>query len=286
MWSDMKLTEQQLRFFQDFGFLKFEGLFARDIDAITDAFEQLWAEHGGGHDGKPHDRERRSALVHFIDRNEYLSSLIDDPRLDDIASSILGEDYNYISSDGNFYVGDTRWHSDGDRVTKYLSMKMGFYLDPVTRDSGCLRVIPGSHHVGDRFAEAMHEAAETSRDNRMDELWGINGNEVPAMALETLPGDVLLFNLKIKHSSWGGSDRRRMFTINYEQRYRDEDLPELRERIGSQKRFWVERNYGEIMVKTAGPERMRHLEQRLANDGHMAELARKAREEMSEPSRG
>ena len=163
----MKLTEQQLRFFQDFGFLKFEGLFARDTDAITDAFEQLWAEHGGGHDGKPHDHQRRSALIHFIDRNEYLSSLIDDPRLDDIASSILGEDYNYTGSDGNFYVGDTRWHSDGYRVTKYLSMKMGFYLDPVTKDSGCLRVIPGSHHVGDRFAEAMQEAAkEMRRRNR------------------------------------------------------------------------------------------------------------------------
>ena len=282
----MRLTDQQLSFFQDFGFLKFPGLYARDIDAINDAFEQLWAEHGGGHDGKPHDRQQRSALIHFIDRNEYLSSLIDDPRLHDIATSLLGEDYNYTGSDGNFYVGDTRWHSDGYRVTKYLSMKMAFYLDPVTRDSGCLRVIPGSHHVGDRYAGAMQEAAETSRDNRMDELWGVHGSEVPAMALETQPGDVLLFNHKIKHSSWGGSDRRRMFTINYEQRYRDEDLSELRERIGSESRFWVDRNYGEVMVKTAGPKRMRHLEQRLANDGHMAELARKAREEMSEPSRG
>ena len=51
-------------------------------------------------------------------------------------------------------------------------------------------------------------------------------------------------------------------------------------------RFWVERNYGEAMMRTAGPSRMVHLEQRMANDGHMAELARKAREEMSEPSRG
>ena len=40
------------------------------------------------------------------------------------------------------------------------------------------------------------------------------------------------------------------------------------------------------MVASAGPERMVHLEQTIANDGHLAELARKAREEMSEPSRG
>jgi len=31
---------------------------------------------------------------------------------------------------------------------------------------------------------------------------------------------------------------------------------------------------------------MRHLEQVMANGGHMAELARQARERMAEPSRG
>ena len=40
------------------------------------------------------------------------------------------------------------------------------------------------------------------------------------------------------------------------------------------------------MVNTADEHRMVHLEQRIANDGHMAELARKARAEMAEPSRG
>ena len=40
------------------------------------------------------------------------------------------------------------------------------------------------------------------------------------------------------------------------------------------------------MVRTAGPQRQRHLEQVMANDGHLAELARKARETMPEPSRG
>jgi hypothetical protein len=31
---------------------------------------------------------------------------------------------------------------------------------------------------------------------------------------------------------------------------------------------------------------MRHLEQVMANDGHLAELSRKARETMAEPARG
>jgi hypothetical protein len=45
-------------------------------------------------------------------------------------------------------------------------------------------------------------------------------------------------------------------------------------------------NYGEATMRTAGPERQRHLEQVMANDGHLAELSREARAKMAEPSRG
>ena len=51
-------------------------------------------------------------------------------------------------------------------------------------------------------------------------------------------------------------------------------------------RFWHPRAYGVVIIDTAGPARMRHLEQRLALDGHMAGLVEKAEAEMVEPSRG
>ena len=54
---------------------------------------------------------------------------------------------------------------------------------------------------------------------------------MPAYAIESEPGDLLMFNHKIKHSSWGGSDRRRMFTLNFEERYPAEGLGELREKM-------------------------------------------------------
>ena len=77
-----------------------------------------------------------------------------------------------------------------------------------------------------------------------------------------------------------------MFTINMSERFDDDDLTALRQDISSLVRFWAERAYGEAMIRTAGPRRMRHLEQRLANDGHLPELVHKARQEMGEPSRG
>lgn len=284
----MRLTGQQLTFFDTFGYLAFPGVFADDIAKITDAFEKVWADHGGGHFGREHDGKRRSALIQFIDLDEYLSALIDDPRIDDVCASVLGDDYNYAGSDGNFYVGDTLWHSDGYRDTQYLSFKMAFYLDPVTANTGCLRVIPGSHKYGDTFGNMVEEVRKMrdTSGNAPHELWGVDGNEVPAMPLEAVPGDLVMFNHQLKHSSWGGGDRRRMFTLNFEERHNDEDIPELKERMASETRFWIERNYGEVMMKTAGPKRMVHLQQRMNNDGHMAELARKAREEMGEPSRG
>ena len=282
----MRLSEQQLSFFNTFGYLGFPGLFSDDAHKISDAFDQVWAERGGGHHGKPHDHQRRSALLPFIDENEYLSSLLDDPRIEGITASILGDDFNYTASDGNYYVGDTGWHSDGYLEKKYVSIKIAFYLDPLTRDTGCLRVIPGSHIFGDRFGNALHEVMENSRANKTEELWNSHGRDVPAVALEVQPGDMLLFNHCIKHASFGGATMRRMFTINMEERYREEDIPALREVMAKETRFWIEKAYGDVMVQTAGPGRMRHLEQRLANDDHMAELGRKAREEMEEPARG
>jgi ectoine hydroxylase-related dioxygenase (phytanoyl-CoA dioxygenase family) len=277
----MYLAEQQRTFFETFGFLAFPGLFAAEIEAITQAFEDIWQRQGGGHAGKAHDGTARSALAQFIDQDERLCALLDDPRILEIASGLLGEDFNYSGSDGNFYVGDTNWHSDGWRRNGIRYIKMAFYLDPVDANSGCLRVIPGSCHTEDRYAQALQAQIRQSQ-----ELWGIDGRAVPAVALATKPGDLILFNHNLKHAAFGGGSRRRMFTMNLSQRYPAELLPELRETIAGASRFWVERTYGEIMIRTAGPERMRHLEQKLANDGHLAELSRKARETMAEPARG
>ena len=282
----MRLTDLEINRFRTFGYLAFPGHFADEVVGITDAFEKVWADHGGGHDGRPHDHKHRSALVPFIDQDEYLCSLIDDPRIHDVVASLLGDDFNYTGSDGNFYVGDTQWHSDGYAAKKYTSIKIAFYLDAVDRDSGCLRVIPGSHHFGDAFAEELHRAAPRSADSDPEGAWGLTGAHVPAVPLESEPGDMVLFNHGTKHASFGGGTRRRMFTINFQERYAEEDLPALREEVANLSNFWATRAYGETMIGTAGPDRMRHLEQRLENDDLLAERTRRAREEMGEPSRG
>ena len=280
--QSLSLSEQQMSFFRTFGYLSFPGLMTDRIDEIEREFEAVWAEHGGGHNGKPHDGKARSCIVPFIDQSEVLCSLLDDPRILGIASSILGDDFNYTGSDGNFYVGETGWHSDGARKSEDpMHIKIAFYLDPLTRDTGALRVIPGSHLFGDGYADTLSEQIRNSQ-----ELWGLHGRDIQATVLETQPGDLVLFNHNTKHAAFSGGTRRRMFTMNLSQRYPENRLDDLRKQMENAARFWIDRKYGEKMVRTAGPERMRHLEQNMANDGHLAELSRQARERMSEPSRG
>ena len=277
-----RLTPQQLAQFDTFGYLGFPGLLADRAQGIIDAYHAVWDAHGGGHNGKPHDGTARSVVVQFLDQSAYLSTLLDDPRIHDIAASLLGDDFNYMGSDGNFYVGDTKWHSDGYGGRGGLKhIKVAFYLDPLTRASGALRVIPGSHRVGEPFAENLERDIRKSEEN-----WGIGGDQVPAIALETVAGDLLVFNHDIKHSAWGGSTHRRMFTMNCCQRYPADKIKDLRDYIAGGSRFLIERAFDNTIVRTASPERMVHLEQVLANDDHLAGLSAKRRLEMAEPARG
>lgn len=279
---DYNLTESEINFFKTFGYLSFPQLMTDRIKEIQNAFENVWKDRGGGHNGKPHEGTARSCIVPFIDQSEELASLLDDPRILAIAKTLLGDDFNYMGSDGNFYVGDTGWHSDGGHKQEDpMHIKIAFYLDPLTRETGALRVIPGSHLIGDTYADGLSQQAGKSQD-----IWEIHGKDVPAVIFETTPGDIVLFNHNTKHAAFGGGTRRRMFTMNLCQRYPDEKLEALQGYIAGSARFWIDRKYGEKMVNTATQERQIHLEQVMANDGHLAELSRHAQERMDEPSRG
>ncbi|MGH7145951.1 MAG: phytanoyl-CoA dioxygenase family protein [Planctomycetota bacterium] len=272
------LTPEQKRFFNTFGFLAFPGLLKDRVEAILEAFEETWRMNGGGHAGKPHDYKQRSCTGMY--QTEYMATLLDDTRLVGIATDLIGADYNFMGGDGNYYVGDTGWHSDGWHAN-VTHIKIAFYLDPLTRDTGCLRVIPGSHKIKDEFAGELQQDLGSSQ-----KTYGMAGRDVPAIALETVPGDVLVFNHNTKHAAFGGGNKRRMFTMNLCQRYPEEHLPELRKYVEGAARFWATEPYHPSVLKDAPASRMVHLEQLLGNFDHVRELTRKAKETMLEPARG
>ncbi|MCX6043617.1 MAG: phytanoyl-CoA dioxygenase family protein [Chloroflexi bacterium] len=271
----MGITQEQKEFFETFGYLVLPGLVKEEIGWIIDEFEAVFRDRGTVHDGT-----QRSCIVPFIDQRERFCKLLDQPQIVNLITSLIGEDFNYLGGDGNFYTGDTRWHSDGfHTIGKYL--KVAFYLDPVTRDSGALRVIPGSHRIDLRDNWDARKARESLA------LWGIEQSQVPAIALESQPGDVVAFNHNLMHAAFGGSKWRRMFTINAcAHAETAEELKELENFIAGSARFWVDHAHSEIMRETASPQRMRFLQQVIEHEGHLPALAAKARAEMAEPARG
>jgi len=250
-----QLSEDQLGFIETFGYLHFPGLLGDRIGAVEEAFEELMGANGGdGHDG-----QKRFDLAPFLNHSPYLVTLLDDECIRGIAAGLLGDDYQYWNSDGNFYVGDTRWHSDTAWPEPLRFYKMALYLDPMTKDTGALRVIPGSHRFGEGFAEAVQEQLSGEAAS-----WGgLPGDQIPAVALETQPGDLVVFNHSTKHSAWGGGERRRMFTIVFCRRLTDATDLENYEAYIYQHGYSKREVFGDDgpLLGSATPERRRHLQQ-------------------------
>jgi hypothetical protein len=257
----MQLNPQQIQHFHAFGYLHLPQLFAAEEMAwITHEFETAIQSVGGG---KEHDGSRRTMFGGPIERTDKLCTLLDDPRMLGILGSILGEDFLYASGDGNYYTGDTPWHPDGNWGGLF-GVKAAFYLDPLTHDTGCLRVIPGSQDP----THSVRSSKERIDPNNAQDLFGLAPRDFPGQAaLETLPGDLVVFNHDLYHSAWGGGRRRRMFTMNCIPALKTEaDLLTGRQYLSvhSPGGYGVDTGAGMYfppMLDTAGEGRLVHLRQ-------------------------
>jgi Phytanoyl-CoA dioxygenase (PhyH) len=106
------------------------------------------------------------------------------------AAELLGREVLPGRVKGTRYFGDTGWHRD----SKDALPTMGFlaYLEPMTAQSGAIRLLPGSH-------ADLTIALPTSFDD---------GSLPPGQAIGTEPGDVIAFDEHLVHGSKGGRARR------------------------------------------------------------------------------
>ncbi|MDA0991793.1 MAG: phytanoyl-CoA dioxygenase family protein, partial [Verrucomicrobia bacterium] len=122
----------------------------------------------------------------------------------------------------------TGWHPDTVSPLQY-GIKFAFYLQPVAAETGALRVIPSTHRLFP-FSEAF------SAGIRKTPL-----RDVPCQVLDSQPGDVVAFDVRLWHGSCGGSSDRRMCTVVY---YNNPKTPEevefLRLQGGANVKFGLE----------------------------------------------
>jgi len=187
--------------FQSLGFLVLRNHLA------PSELEELRAEMGtamsSAYAHSPFDGSRRHWLPMMGPETPTFAALLEDPRFLDTTEQLLGAPALGWMVDANRYVGDTAWHNDAFASNR--GVKWAIYLEPTSAERGALRVVPCSQnpvvnaHVGEFIEMAGH-----------DDL-----SAIPAMVLDSQPGDVVAFDFRCWHASVGGGKDRSMFTVEY-----------------------------------------------------------------------
>ncbi|HIB86266.1 TPA: hypothetical protein EYO57_03495 [Candidatus Poribacteria bacterium] len=250
MANSPELCEDQLQFFATFGYIVLQQLLTpEDLEILAAEIDQgldVQFPH------KPFDGSQRQWSRMTDETTPFSASLMEDVRFLTPAQQICGEDVLGIGIDANHYVGDTGWHSDTGNPQQ-IAVKYIFYLDPVTAKTGALRVIPGSHLL-----------QETERRIFAKGIQNTPLQEVPCQTINTNPGDVIAFDVRTWHASYGGSQNRRACNLDYFQNPKASDDIELllqlgRSHAGSINHFDTKRkfNYSKNWLKNPHQSQIR-----------------------------
>ena len=207
----MKLTPEQLKQFDDEGYLFFPDYFSPEETAILKGeiprIFQLRREENVRE--KTGDVVRSAFAVHTYD--PVFEALIHHPRFVEPAEQLL-DDKTYIHQfkiNGKAaFDGDVwQWHQDygtwhrDDLMPEARAMNVAIFLDEVNEFNGPLMFIPGSHKLG--VLEAEHDVTTTSYP-----LWTINHDTISKLvarggivAPKGAAGSMILFHGCLVHAS-------------------------------------------------------------------------------------
>lgn len=208
------LTDSQVSFFHSFGYVFAPKLFrSSEVEKITNVSDSFMREL---RDGEVVDPEQGQSEDTFVERNAYLTQVVADDRIYESARKILGDRFLWAGSEGHITVNSTHpWHPDrpgNAEEVSYTRLKVNIYLDPIRSESGCLRVIPGSHRWplhGEIEPERFHQHGDTVSP------FNVPGTEMPSVLLESNPGDVVFFNQSLWHAIFNGWAGRRYIALKF-----------------------------------------------------------------------
>ena len=198
------ITAEQRAHWKAFGFLVLRGLFdPKETEALRKAAVEVVEQQGGA---QAFTRDPGWGMGTFLERHPLLANWVDDDRIYEIPQAMLGPDYVLQHTGGAIWRGDTLWHgglgSEERPSPPFETAKIAMYFDSLKKESGCLRVIPGSHRRP--YADRLHLLMSEDKDPT-HEAFGLQGPDVPCVALESEPGDVIVFSEPTYHSSFGSN---------------------------------------------------------------------------------
>ena len=217
------LTAGQVAHYETFGFLVLRQLFTpAEVSTMRREAEKIFEDERGG---LPFVGETQD-IVAFLERKPYLSTLLDDDRVYQIGEDLLGDDFILHATSGALRVGDTRWHADQILENPLIGANISFYTEPLTKETGCLRVIPGSQLTGSPDLLAPLRSSDKDPDFRP---FGMRPSELACYSYESEPGDVIVFTAKLLHAAFGSKVSRQMHLISlYSNPKTEEEMAAIR----------------------------------------------------------
>ncbi|MEC7843084.1 MAG: phytanoyl-CoA dioxygenase family protein [Candidatus Latescibacterota bacterium] len=204
------LTKEQKLYFETFGFLVLRQVFdGREVDEIRRESERILLENRLG---KPFHGERRQAMIPFFEYSPVLRQIMEDDRIFQLGEDLLGPGFLLNATEGNLHTGDTQWHGGGPEPELVPHIKIAFYLEPATRDTGAIRLIPGTNNP--EFRQHLQPLKDQCEDSA-NQPFGISGADLPCQVVETEPGDLVIFPETTWHAAFGGPPGRSQHAINF-----------------------------------------------------------------------
>lgn len=207
------LTEKQKHQFETLGFIFLKNFITpNEIQTYINAFDETFRKAAGAKLTGPYeDIKKTIAVMGFFENNPAVyHRLLDSDAVCEVVEDLLGKNFVFSTSEGAYRFGNTWWHHDDVSPGDHVHLKVVLYLDPVSADSGCLSVLPGSHFLPYR--------------QRMERYGGDIlplGRDVPGTySIASNPGDAVVFNVKLYHAAFGEAVGRRAIYINYLQKPR------------------------------------------------------------------
>jgi len=221
------ITAEQKAHWDAFGFLMLPKRFTpQEIDTLREASMEVLRREGGE---AALDGSQGWSIGGFMERHPVLAPFLDDDRIHEIPETFLGPDFVLEMTDGHVRAGDTPWHGRNPKDetrTWRANLRVCIYFDSLTRENGCLRVIPGSHRRP--FADRVSTLWDQYDDPDAKEF-GVTATEIPSIALESEPGDVVVFTESVYHGSFGGTARLQLTSQYIANPTTEEHVAEVRE---------------------------------------------------------
>lgn len=208
------LTKDQVSQFELFGFVVLKDIFDdSDLKVLRDEFSIAVARHEN--EVGLFNGEEDHTFSMMGEDTPFYSSLLEDPRFYEPASQLFGEDIIALEVNSYRYTGNTPWHYNDGSPNRYgYGPKYQFPIfEPVTGETGALRMIPGSHR--DPWQSDLTKWWPLAKGSSRSDVGIEYLDKIPHYAAECNFGDAVLFDMRIVHSTFGGAVDRKVTAVTY-----------------------------------------------------------------------